>query len=116
MPAGLADFLIEQGATFQREIFYKDSLGNPVNMTGYAARMQARRNKSSPTVLLDATIGNSRLAINPLLGKITINLPASLTATFTWSRGVYDIELESPTGFVTRLLEGEISVSREVTR
>lgn len=116
MTAATTDFLIEQGTTFRRELFYKDAAGVAVNLTGYTARMQVRRSKSSSTVLLDMTTANSRLAITPALGKIVIDLPATLTATFTWPRGVYDLEIESSGGVVTRLLEGEVSISREVTR
>jgi hypothetical protein len=116
MTAATTDFLIEQGATFRREILYKDSAGAVINLTGYTARMQVRRSKSSSTVLLDMTTANLRLVITPAEGKIVIDLPATLTATFTWPRGVYDLEIESSGGVVTRLLEGEVSISREVTR
>ena len=44
MAAGLYDITIEQGATFQMNLTWKDSTGSPVNITGYTARMQVREN------------------------------------------------------------------------
>jgi len=39
MAAGKYSFTIEQGSTVDFEITYKDSNGNPVDLTGYQARM-----------------------------------------------------------------------------
>jgi hypothetical protein len=41
---------------------------------------------------------------------------AADTGAITWQRGRYDLELVSSTGIVTRLLYGDVEVSKEVTR
>jgi len=41
---------------------------------------------------------------------------AADTGAITWQRGKYDLELVSSTGVVTRLLYGDVEVSKEVTR
>ena len=39
MAAGRYSFVVEQGSTFNIELQYKDSNGNPVNLTGYSGKM-----------------------------------------------------------------------------
>ena len=42
MAAGKYHLIIEQGATLNLEIQYKDSAGTPVDLTGYSGKMQIR--------------------------------------------------------------------------
>ena len=42
MAAGIYNFIIEQGTTVNFRIDYRDSEGNPVDLTGYEGRMQIR--------------------------------------------------------------------------
>lgn len=116
MAAGKYDFYIEQGATFNRTVVWKDSNEDPVNLTGYTARMQVRKAVTSPTTILDLTTENSKIALGGALGTITLTLAPTDTETLETFCGVYDLELQSASGFVTRLLEGQITISREVTR
>lgn len=116
MAAATYDFDIEQGATLLKPIVWKDSTGSPVNLTGYTAKMQVRQSVSSSDVLLEMSTVNGRISITPLTGTITLIFSATLTAAITWSRGKYDLELTSNDGTVTRLIEGQISVSKEITR
>jgi hypothetical protein len=116
MSAGSYDIYIEQGATLSLPIVWKDSAGTIINITGYTARMQVRQSVNSSTILLTATTENGKLVIDGSAGKVTISLSATDTAAITWLTGVYDLELVSSGGVVTRLLEGSVVVSREVTR
>ncbi|WP_396180133.1 hypothetical protein [Flavobacterium sp.] len=116
MPAATYNFEIEQGATLARPIVWKDGNGVPVNLTGYSAKMQVRQNTSSQEVLLELSTANGKITITPLTGTITLIFGAATTAAITWKRGKYDLELTSGDGTVTRLIEGDINVSREITR
>lgn len=116
MSAATYDFEIEQGATLLKPIVWKDSDGNPVNLTGYTAKMQVRQNVSASDVLLELSTTNGRLSISAMSGQVTMIFSATTTAAITWSRGKYDLELTALDGTVTRLLEGEITVSKEITR
>lgn len=115
MAAGNYDFYIEQGATFNQQFIWKDSTGALVNLTGYTARMQIRQTVSNDTVLLSLTTENGRISLGGAAGTITLTLDAATSAGITFSRGVYDLELIHG-GVVTRLLEGQVDVSKEVTR
>lgn len=110
------DFIVEQGTTFSIYFQWKDSEGNVNVLTDYKARLQARKTFTAPDVLIDASTENGLISINADIGEIVVELPASLTSGFNWRRGVYDLELESPDGEVTRLIHGVITISFEVTR
>lgn len=107
---------IEQGASFRVPLIWKDSDGLPNDLTDYTARMQVRAAKEATDILLELTSENGRLVLGGLDGTITITLTATETAAIDWCKGVYDLEVVAPDGFVTRLLEGRVSVSKEVTR
>lgn len=116
MPAAIRNFAIDQGATFNQVITWKDSAGAPINLTGYSARMQARKNKNAGDVLVELTTQNGRIILGGSTGRITLNIPASVTAAFNWTRGLYDLELVRADGEVSRLLQGELTVSVGMTR
>jgi hypothetical protein len=116
MAAANYNFEIEQGATLLKPIVWKDSVGAAVNLTGYTAKMQVRQNASSDEILLELSSANNKIAITSLTGTITLIFSAATTAAIDWKRGKYDLELTSADGTVTRLIEGEITVSREITR
>lgn len=116
MAAAYYDLLIEQGATFLKTFVWKDSNEDPVDITGYTARMQIRRKKSATTVEHTATTENSGITLGDAAGTVVVTIPATDTADFEFSKGVYDIELIDPQGTVTRLIEGGVEVSKEVTR
>ena len=52
MAAGNYSFTIEQGATTDFEIVYKDSAGNPIDLSGYQARMHLRKSADEATTYL----------------------------------------------------------------
>jgi tRNA threonylcarbamoyladenosine modification (KEOPS) complex Pcc1 subunit len=115
MAATTYDILIEQGATFSQVITYKES-GVAVNLTGYTARMQVRSTLESATTVVELTTANGRIALGGTAGTITLTISATDTAGLTAGRGVYDLELVSGSGIVTRLLQGVATISRNVTR
>lgn len=116
MSAGIYDIYIEQGATYNQPLVWKDSSGTAVNVTGYTARMQIRKTVDASTIILTLTTENGRITVGGSNGLITLLVSAADTAALTTFCGVYDLEVISPTGVVTRLLEGQVEISKEVTR
>ena len=86
----------------------------PVDLTGYTARMSIK-DKIGGAVLHSLTTENNGIDIDPAAKTITLSIPAADTEDFTWSRGVYDLEMVSATGKVTRIISGRVVLSREVT-
>lgn len=117
MAAGQYNFTIEQGTTFTQPFVWKETASGPViNLTGYTARMQIRPTLADTNILLDLTTANGKLAIDGPNGKVTIQLTATETAALDFVTAVYDLELVSGSGAVTRLLKGTISLDKEITR
>ena len=116
MATGNTDFYIEQGATFVITLTWKDEEGSLVDLTGCTARMQVRKIVASETVLLELTTGNGRISIDVVKGEITLTVSATDTASLTWKTAVYDLEIVHPDSTITRLLQGNVIISREVTR
>ena len=125
MIAGIYNITCEQGATFTREIKLKQP--DPTDPTGstyvdfdlenYTARMQVRRTQSSTSAQVELTTENGRIAIEPagVKGLIVLSMDDETTAALV-SDGVYDLEIESAGGVVSRVIQGTFTLSLEVTR
>lgn len=87
----------------------------PVNLTGYTARMNIRSTVDATTILHSLTTENSGIALGGAAGTVDLLISATNTALFTFGTAVYDLELISGT-VVTRLLSGNVTLSKEVTR
>lgn len=108
--------VILQGETFDRTIVWKTGdPANPVDLTGYTARMHVRKKIGSATVLLTLTTENGKIILGGVLGTIQLLISATDTSSINWLAGVYDLELISAGGVVKRLLYGSVTVSPEVT-
>jgi len=115
--AGEYTLRIEQGATLSLVATWKDASGTAINLTGYTARLSVRTHHSSDTVLLSLTTANGGIALGGAAGTITVTATAVQTAALTAPvTGVYDLELVSSGGVVTRLIEGGAVITPEVTR
>jgi hypothetical protein len=122
MLAGIYNIVCEQGTTFTRVITleYPDpddpEIFLPWNFTGYTARMQIRRTIDSSTVMIELTTEDGGLEFTDLFaGQLTVHMTDEQTASLT-SDGVYDIEIISDAGDVSRLVQGNFTLNREVTR
>ena len=125
MPAGRYNLLIEQGATFEIELQYKDSNGAVVDLSGYSGRLQIRPSIGSPItyLCLSSSLNADGTGLNfsgsngttpPTSGSIGVYISAATSSMLTFNTGVYDLEIQSGT-FVTRLLQGNVQLSKEVT-
>lgn len=87
----------------------------PVDLTGYTARMQIRPTIESGIVISSLTTENSKLEINSQLNTITILIPALETTGFTFQTAVYSLELIKNSEVIP-FCNGNISLIKEVTR
>lgn len=113
---GHYDFTIYQGATFSRVLTWRDENNDAINLSGYTARMQLRESTDAGDAFVSLTTENGGIALGGAAGTVTLTISAADTAAIGETAGVYDLELVSAGGVVTRLLEGEVLISREVTR
>lgn len=115
MSAGKYKIVCEKGSTFDLQIQWKDSAGVVIPVIGYTAKLQVRTDKSSDIVVVEMSTTNSRITLHAE-GIIKLNMSATVTDVITPMNYIYDLELTSSTGVVTRLLEGQFLVEDGVTR
>ena len=126
MAAGRYSFVIEQGATLSLELQYKDSTGTPIDLTGCGGKMQIRQSTTSPTayITLSSSLAADGTGLNfsgsngatpPTSGSIGVYISAISSSLLDFNTGVYDLEITSGS-FVTRILEGQVKLSLNVTR
>lgn len=114
MSAASFNITIEQGATFEKQITYKDANGNAIDLTNVTdARAQIR-----PTIASNSSEDFTvEVDDDPTTGIIHWSMSATTTAGLTApSTQYYDLEIEFADGTVRRLLSGTVTVSPEVTR
>ena len=127
MAAGKYSFIIEQGATTKFQIDWTDESGNPIDLTGYHARMQVRPSVESNTIFLSLSSSLSdncgtglnlsgSNGVTPLQsGSIGVYISAASSSLLNFNEAYYDIEMVNGCE-VTRLLEGKVKLSKNVTR
>lgn len=122
MAASKLNLRIEQGATYigpgrgGNATLKNGTPPVPTDLTGCTARMHVRRKLEDTNILVSLTTENGGIALGGVDGTITLGLTAAQTSAITWATGVYDLEIIFATGLVRRLLAGNVTVSKEVTR
>jgi|TARA_B100001094_G_scaffold39332_2_gene33814 hypothetical protein len=111
--AAITNLLIEQGANFSSTITLFNDDDTVFNLTGYTAAGQIRKSYSSSSASATFTISFSA---DRSEGQITLSLTSTQTAAVEEGRYVYDIEVTSSDSVVTRVLQGTVTVSPNVTR
>jgi hypothetical protein len=115
MPFLTKNFNVDEGATLNFTIFWKDPNDVPINITGYTAKMQAR-DKQGGKILCFTLTHIDGISINGPLGRISVTVSAERTTKLVYPKSFYDLVLTAPDGVTkTRILEGTLSVSKAVT-
>ena len=109
---------IYQGATFRKRLTWTGPAPTrtPIDLTGCEARMQVRPDIESATVLVELNTTNGGITLGGVVGTVDLYLTDEASAAFTWTSGVWDLEITHPSDEVTRLAYGPVNVSPEVTR
>ncbi len=133
MAAGNYTFTIEQGATTDFEIQYKDSGSNAIDLSGQYAEMRIRTSYGGTALaVLTSSMGASNLSYAKHAGSSFLSISGSnlstpissgsigvyigyeLTDAFTFDKAYYDIELTNGQAR-TRILQGKVKLSKDIT-
>jgi len=114
--ASTYNILVDQGSTYTLAVTYKDSTGTAINLTGYTAAMQLRLDYDSATAVLSLSSPSNGIVITGASGLVSITMSATQTAALSADTFLYDLEITSPTSVKTRLIQGVVVVSAEVTK
>jgi len=127
MAAGKYSFTIEQGATTNIQVNWTDASGSAIDLDGYHARMQLRPEIESSTVLLSLSSSLTEDGTGILMsgstgdlplssGSVAIYISAVSSSQLDFEQAYYDLEMVTGSEVVTRLLEGRVQLSKNVTR
>jgi len=117
--AAVYDIQVNQGATKRFMATYKDSLGDPIDLTDYQGRgsIRFKATDSEAIAEFDVTITDAaageiqvELAADALEGLVLKGAGYDQTTS-----AYYDIELFSATDTI-RLLNGKVDISPEITK
>jgi hypothetical protein len=109
VPALRYPLIIDQGADYTLSIPVLDDDNSPQTITGWGVAGQIRARHDSTAVLHE-------LDLDPNNAMVILHIPGSASETWTFLSARYDVELTSPSGSVTRLIEGPVVVRPNVTR
>ena len=113
VPVAKLDLCLYRSDNFSHQITWLDDSGDPIPLTGFTAKMEARR-KVGGTILMTAT-QTSGLVLGGAAGTIDILL-TTLQTDIAFLDNVYDLQVTSPTSVVTTLVQGAFTVIQDVTR
>lgn len=120
MTAATINFILYPYADFTESVTYRDSAGDPIDLTGATGRAQVRRDITDPDPMLDLSTTDGTIVFGGVNGTIAFAVDNSDTGALdvdydgeTW---VYDMLITFSGGTVERTLQGAISVVPGVTR
>ena len=117
MISGIYNITIEQGSTYKLALYWKNSANNPIPLINYTAKMQIRASTGASVVLLELSSADTeQIQIYEKQGAINLTIGYQQTANLPPSVAVYDLEVMSPDGEVTKLIKGRCRIEGEVTR
>lgn len=125
MGASQYNFSIEQGSSFRMSLIYKDSNGDPIDITDWCARLTWRTSANVTQTFSSDNIDKSvyNFNIEGSLGKINLLFPAGTTNGFDFNTAKYDLELQSDEDhynqggkYTIRLLYGTVTVNKRYSK
>lgn len=125
MAASKYDFSIEQGSSFKLSLVYKDENNNPIDLTNWCARLTWKTNTNTTQTFSTENIDYSvyKFSMEPLIGKLTLLIPASTTNSFNFNNAKYDLELQSDDDlysgggkYIIRLIYGTVSIIKRFSQ
>lgn len=115
------NMIIEQGATFDVTVTWQNPDTTPVDLSGYAARMQIR-DTADDTIVVELLSTNAvtlpHIIVTGVAGTVQMIIPSDATEALTFTTGRYDLELYTAASppYVVRLMRGIVTLNTEVTR
>jgi hypothetical protein len=107
--AAKVNIVIDQGTTFNTTYTIHDAIDEPIDFTGFTANSQIRKSySSSNSYVFDVSLSNT--------GLVTLFMNVATTSSITAGRYVYDVEVESLSGVRSRIVEGIVTVTPQVTK
>jgi len=101
----------KRGEQFAFTLVYRNNDGSLFNETTgtVSCAFALKESYESPSADITLTKG-SGISYNPSTGEFAVAIPSNQTANITWSKGVYDMWINSNTNGKDYVLDGEVNV------
>jgi hypothetical protein len=102
---------VDAGSDYSNIITVSATNGQALNLSGYTVASQMRKSYSSSTAyaftasIYDATTG-----------KVRLQLSAAASSAIPAGRWLYDVEITSGAGIKTRVVEGIVTITQQITQ
>lgn len=104
------NIVLDQGTDFEFSFELIDDNNQLIDVTGYSGTATMRKYYTSNTGYdFDVEVG-------PELAEVTLTMNNSVTALIPGGRYLYDCELTSPDGKVSRVMEGIVTINPRVLK
>lgn len=106
------ELTLDQGTTFETSLSLTNDDQTTINVTNYTFSAQIRKSyySSNPTANITVTVSD---AAN---GNVKLSMDSANTANVKAGRYLYDLLMTDTGGVKTRVIEGIITVTPQVTR
>lgn len=109
--ASTANIFIDQGSNYSNIVTVSGTSGSALDLTGYTVASQMRKSYTSSTAYsLNAVIYSAAS------GQVRMVLSATQSEAIPPGRYLYDLEIASPSGAKTRVVEGIATVTPQITQ
>lgn len=110
--AQITDFFVDQGTDWSAILTFTNVDGTPRDFTNCTVAGQLRKGYGSTTY----TAITTTFIAPPTSGKIKLALGNATTSALKAGRYVYDVEVTETVGTKSRVVEGILTLTPEVTR
>lgn len=107
-----AELTVDQGTTFETSIDLVGDDGAAINIAGYVFQGQIRKSYYSSNVTANLTI----TTLSNTSGNVLVTIDAATTANIKPGRYLYDVKMTDTENIVTRIVEGVLTVTPQVSR
>lgn len=111
MPAGYEVLFLDQGTTYNVDINMILNNQLPYDLSNSTAKAQIKKSYYNPTVIAEFVVTMP----DPPTGVINISMDAETSANIAPGRYVYDVLMKDAANNVSRVVEGILNVSPQVT-
>ena len=109
--ATVANIFLDQGSDYSNIITVAASTGEGLNLTNYTVKSQMRKSYTSSTAYAFTSSIYSAAT-----GKVRIQLTAAQSEDIPPGRYLYDLEISSSAGVKTRVVEGIVTITPQITQ
>ena len=97
------NFDVFQGDNFVLNVYYKDSNGVPIDLTGYNVTCAVRDSFGGKTLCAQVLLGLG-IDVTPEEGLISINFDQDQTKNFTVPKAVWQLQIEEPVNSIKKTI------------